>query len=182
MSTSVRITTAYLDVLAIPSNAEVRSNQFAIEVLHVPSEANVRVKGFDVEVLMQAPTAAVSITGTLLFIVSGVTYGHAIGNLPLLVSAEWSVSGGQSPFTYSAWQFSGVVGEAGFVSTATTSEVTRTYTFAGGQINQRAGSASVSGISTISQTFLVYVRGEKSPNPWDGRYVGESQARRRVWP
>jgi hypothetical protein len=182
MATSTRVTTAYVDILATPSNAEVRTNQYAVEIAQTPATADLNVKGFDVEVLLAGPAEAAALSNIpLVFTISGTSYvNNFIGNTPLTASAGWgTASYGTAPFTFD-WQLSNTENEAGFVSTATTASIARTYTNAGGT---RGISATISDVnSTVSVTTLVYVKAEQTPNPFDGVFQGESQARRRVFP
>lgn len=185
MATSTRVTTAYVDVLYTPSNAEVRANQMAQEVVFTPSDANVRVRSLTIETLMAAPAATVAFTDTtrVTFIVSGVSYANAIGRTPLVVSAEWQRIGGTAPFTYD-WQMSGITGEAGVVSVGTASFITMSYTNTGASRGIRSASAMVSdaNICHISATFNIFIKAEQTPTPYDGPFQGESQDRKRTWP
>jgi hypothetical protein len=128
-----------------------------------------------------AGVSTVSLTAQLVAILSGTS---GVANVLLapgtLLSAEWVVSGGIEPHTYD-WSFSGHATEAGFVSTAATSAVARTYAVGTGT---RGVSATVSDATPASVTsaFLVYVGAVVWPNVYDSNVTRETQPYRRVWP
>ncbi len=129
-----------------------------------------------------ASAAAASLTASVVWIQSGVS---GVQNVVILrgtvVSAEWIVSGG------SAHTYSWVTNYAGFVSTATTSLVTRTFSVAPATMTMRQVSTTLSATvsalaSTITSAVQIYVGAITVPNYWDGKVTRESQDRRRVWP
>ena len=134
----------------------------------------------------QANDVVIALTGQLVWLLSGIS---GVTNVILLkgtsVSAAWVLSGGAS-HTYS-WVFGDVTRESGFVSTATTSIVTRTYQFAGGDRGQRRVSSTVSSLasaaaSTLTSAVLIFVGGIATPSLWDGIVQKESQKYRRTYP
>ncbi len=123
------------------------------------------------------PSAAVTMTAYVQLIVSSVSVANAVGLRPLAVSAEWVVSGGTSPFAFQ-WLANDPT------ASATTSAFTRTYSAGSGAPYNTLVSARVSDASgtTVASSFLVQLRFVRSPNPFDGRFVVESQKTRRLWP
>ena len=130
--------------------------------------------------------SAASLAARVVWIVSGTS---GVANVLLLkgttVSAEWIVSGGTS-HTY-AWTFGGMANYAGFVSTATTSLITRTLSIAPATTGMRQVSTTLSALvsaqaSLLTSAMQLYVGAVAIPNVWDGKITKESQARRRVWP
>ena len=127
--------------------------------------------------------SAISLTGTVSWTVSGIA---GVSNVVIakgtVVSGSWSVSG-TSAFTYS-WTFGQVANYAGFVSTATTSIITRTFSVAGGALGIRQVSTTVTDVSAASLTsgFTVRVAALVWPNLHDGILKKESQKAKRVWP
>jgi hypothetical protein len=145
--------------------------------------AEVLVTHLAFHILTIQQASAPNLSGAVpFFIMSGVSYVNAVGATPFTVSAEWDSSVGTAPFVYN-WQLSNVENEAGFVSTATSADITRTYTNAGGSEGRRGVSATISDAnSTVSATFFVHVKAEKTPNPFDGVFQGENQPRRKTYP
>jgi hypothetical protein len=160
--TDLRLTQQVLEVLrtGIP---DAQLTQVVLEVVRVDSGTGV--------------VSAVSLTGRLQLLVSGVSVVNALGLRPLTVSAEWIVSGGASAFSY-AWSFELPT------STSAVSAVTRTFSAGSGFLGVVRVSALVSDASAASLTsaFVVHLRRAGVPNPFDGRVVYESQAKRRLWP
>ena len=159
--------------------------QAVVETLTVNAAPHVLVDQAATEVLWAPPVApAVSLTAQLLFSVSGVS---GVANVVIAqgttVSGAWSVSGGVSAYTYS-WAFADLHGQSGFVSTAATSTIVRTYSVAGGSLGTRRVSSTVTDTAAASVTsaVLLHVGGVTVPSLWDGKVVLESQAKRRCWP
>ena len=83
--------------------------------------------------------------------------------------------------------FGGVAGVAGFVSTASTSAITRTYSIAGQELGLRQVSTTLSATvsaqnSSLTSAVAVHVGGVAWPNMFDGKVQRENQPARRVWP
>lgn len=151
--------------------------------------AEILVTQLGLEVLVasgaSAAASSVSLSARLVWIVSSTsTVANVIVAHSTPVSAEWVVSGGISAFTYS-YTLADMTNVAGFVSTATTSALTRTYTGAGGNtLGTRRISSTVSDASgaSLTSSILVHVRATTVPNPLDGRVYYENQFRRQVIP
>lgn len=181
-SAAAKVTQGVVEVLASPS-AAAKITQGTLEVLASPSAAAKVTQGV-LEALVVVPPSAVGLTAQLVWIVSGTsTVANVIIAPSTTISAEWIVSGGVSPFTYS-YTLTDMVNVAGFVSTATTSAITRTYTNAGGPDGTRRVSSTVSDASAASVTsaILVHMRATVMPNPLDGVIQYESQYRRLIIP
>ena len=133
-----------------------------------------------------AAAAATSLTGSVVWIVSGISnVANVILRQGTTVSAEWIISGGTS-HTY-AWTFGGMANYAGFVSTATTSLVTRTLSVAPATMGIRQVSTTLSAIvsaqaSLLTSAMTLHVGAIAVPNYFDGHITKESQNRRRTWP
>lgn len=134
-----------------------------------------------------AAAAAVALTGAVNFTVSGTS---GVANVVILagtpVSGAWSVSGGTS-HVY-AWTFGGVSNISGFISTATTSSVARTYSVAGGgtlgirEVSTTL-SATVSALnSSLTSAVQIHTGAVTVPSYYDGNVTLESQKARKVFP
>lgn len=187
----LEVLTAGSGTSAASADAGPRWTQLGVEILTAGSGAGasaITLSATAVSGLWAAGTPVVSLGngplfGRLLFTVSTVTRAQILGRTPLSASAEWQVSGGTGTYTYS-WVFGNVLHESGFASTATTSSISRTYRLAGGALERRTVSTTVTDTSGASLTsaFNIYVRGQQVPTGLDGNLVLESQPRRCVWP
>jgi hypothetical protein len=155
---------------------DVRLTQDVLEVVRT-GQPDAQLTQVALEVLRKDLAAAVSLTGTLALVVSGVPVANALGLAPLTVSASWSLSGGTSPFTY-AWAFE--LPEASSEASA----VTPVFSAGSGVLQTSRLSALVSDASgaEVSAAALVHLRRVQTPNVFDGIFQESNQAKRRLWP
>lgn len=141
---------------------------------------------FEVLTFSGAYLAAASLAASLVWIYSGVSNQNTVVIVKgTAVSAEWVISEGTSHLY--TWTFGGVTNYAGFVSTATTSSITRTFSIAPATTGMRQISSTLSATvnavnSSITSATAVNVTAVTIPNLFDGRISKESQRARRVFP
>ena len=182
-----RVTQLLAEILTVsgppPVGGPTRVTQLLAEILTVsgppPVGGPTRVTQLLAEVLTVDRTP---LTATLLFSVSGVSgVANVVIRTGTTVSGSWSVSGGAGHL-YS-WVFADLHGQSGFVSTAATSTIVRTYSVAGGSLGTRGVSSTVTAsISSVTSAVLLHVTGIQVPNQLDGVFQRESQRARRTWP
>ena len=187
-----RVTQLLAEVLTVSglqhSGGPTRATQLLAEVLTVsgtpPPGGPTRATQLLAEVLTVSAGIA-PLTARLLWSVSGTSgVANVVIRAGTTVSGSWSVSGGAGHL-YS-WAFADLHGQSGFVSTAATSAIVRTYSVAGGQLGTRGVSSTVTasgfGTSSVTSAVLLHVTGIKVPNQLDGVFQRESQRARRTWP
>jgi hypothetical protein len=167
-----------------------RIGQFTVEVLRGAESAvasitegtfSAHVAAAWMYVLVASGTSATALATQLVAVVSGTSGVANIVMAPsTVVSAEWIVTTGNAPYDYD-WTLADMTNVAGFVSTATTSAISRTYT-TGGSTRRVSSTVSDAAAASVTSAMLVHVGAIVAPNRYDSAVVFESQPYRMTWP